>query len=424
MNPLINTQPFFRIEVKRPSGEWLDISSFVELGVRYEEQADLIRTLTFTVHREGQFLVSLFHYGQAVRFHGGHLKEYANLFNGTVMKLRQHYGGEGFVRLTIECMATTWNQLAKKVHNNFVYPDTNNTRFFKELGDKVPLDKLVRKICEVNDIELAYMEPIENMPVFDLNNQIHQYRMSDWALLRKLAKKVNCTVWTEFRNGDEKLYFGSITKVRENAFHTDNKEPVFLYPLHGSSAGNFGTPNADYGYINKQYHDEVILREVDIEEDMATMNSISYAASKFDFESGEEVAVMAKVEERDGKKYIVYQTLDYDKIERFRKVNPALADRYANEGIGGNLTWDEIEPFLKNIDQPIPEDSAPYDNAFYGVTLTASCNGNIAIRSQRAYNIHGITLHATGLTSTRFWLYSMVHSWGSDGFKTEMTFKK
>lgn len=426
MNQLLKTQAFFNIRLL-VNGKWMDVTRYAAWDVVYEEQADAIRTLNFTLQKDGQYIVDLMHYGMPVEFTGGTLEKFAKIFVGIVIRMTSSFDETGFVKIRVQCMASTWQRFGKAVYNNYVYPDLKNTRGFKTLSGSISIAQIVEGIAQENDVKVGYVDDVAKSYIFDLDRQVHQYRLSDWALLRKLAKTVNCTVWTEFIDGTEILFFASVNKVKNTANHGTYKEPSFLYPRRGLRGDQqVGNSQNDYGFVQTELAEgQIVLREVSIDEDMATMNSISYASSKYNFETGEEETSFGDiVTDEQGRKFLQMKTLDYAKIDALDKTNPALANQLRQLDMFGNMTWEQIRPFLKNIDTPIDEDAAPYDNAFYGITVDAVCNGDIIIRSQRAYNLYGLSVHSSNLVGHRYWLYSMRHRWTEEGFLTEMTFKK
>ena len=63
------------------------------------------------------------------------------------------------------------------------------------------------------------------------------------------------------------------------------------------------------------------------------------------------------------------------------------------------------------------------DKPLLGITINATCRGNVNITSQQSYMIHGISRFSSMRRKSRsYFLKTMSHKWSSDGFTTEMEF--
>ena len=71
----------------------------------------------------------------------------------------------------------------------------------------------------------------------------------------------------------------------------------------------------------------------------------------------------------------------------------------------------------------LDEHNAVYDSAFRGITISASCNMDLNIRSQRSYRINGIFKWSSGgEPKATYFLRSLKHVWDSNGLRTELDF--
>lgn len=434
MNQLQVSQPYFKIRISGfGSTAFAEVEKYVSWGVSYEEQADLNRVLTFTIDKFGAEIIHYLRVGMVVSFYGGTLREYAKIFSGNITKLRTRFSEDGTLAITVESLSRSWNQLGKNLTLSNVYPDLKSTRAFAKSKPTLRISEIVRGICEENGMEVALIDiPKQNGKdgdeVLSVARAVQQNRISDWVLLNRLAKRVNCTIWTEFEGENEKLYFVDRSKVRNSpdVYYPDGNEISFLFPAKGTLHNDKqALEDRERFFIQERLRKgQVLLSEVSVEEDIASQDSISYGATKFDMESGEEVSLTAEIITReDGKRFLQFYELDYDKVDALEKTNPALA-RQLREMNPTSIPWEITRQFLKTKDMAIDEDVSVYDQAFFGVTITATCRGSVHIRSQRTYKVEGVLRYGTRDASTRYWLYGLRHRWEEDGFWTDLTFKR
>ena len=68
------------------------------------------------------------------------------------------------------------------------------------------------------------------------------------------------------------------------------------------------------------------------------------------------------------------------------------------------------------------EQTAVFDRAFFGITVTAKCNQDLDIHSQRTYKVRGILSYHSKSLNTSFFLRGLKHIWDADGNWTELDF--
>ena len=172
-----------------------------------------------------------------------------------------------------------------------------------------------------------------------------------------------------------------------------------------------------------------ILRELTVEEDIAQAYSISRSAMYFDKDTGEYKEAVSKIEEdKDGNRSITFYELDEQRVAQVNKEQPDIADEIRENG-PASLPWGTPDNprnasyyykairYYENHDE-----QAVFDKAFFGITITAKCNQDLNIHSQRTYKIRGIlSYHSKNLTSSYF-LRGLKHIWDSDGTWTELDF--
>ena len=412
---------------------YLNIESCVAFPVTYEEQASLINTLQFTVDKHADLLLYYFYIGQSIIFYGGYYSDGQNnmrhVFSGTVTRIRTNFSNEGKVSFTVECMNYAFTKFAKD-SKDFVYPDKNSSRKFAQ-SESLTLPEIIKGIAVENNYEIGEIDLSSGaMSInFDKINIRYQKNTSDWKFLTNLAQEFGCTVWISTENGVEKLNFIS----KEKAYQKQQSDITFLYPLYGVSNENlkWNPKILDTEWQNFQdasYNRPRILRDVSVDEDISQADAVVRSAVYFDKETGDEVQTLAKIETKDGKNYMVFYELDEQKVAYVHKNMPEIADKIRDEG-PTSLEWGvagdnnpEHANYYYNAVRRYDEQTAVFDRAFFGITVSAKCNQDLDIRSQRSYKIRGLLLYRTESSETTFFLRGLKHIWDSDGTWTELDF--
>ena len=406
---------------------YIDIEACCAYPVTYEESADLLTHLNFTVDKYADILLYYFHIGQSVTLKGGYYADnesgMRHVFSGTVTRIRTQFSDTGRVSFSVECMNYGFTKLGKD-YKNFVYPDKNSKRKGANKATMSVTD-IIKCIAEENNFEIGEISLKSGAKSvnFDKINVRYQKNMTDWQFLTKLAQDFGCSVWISTEDGVDKLYFVS----REKAFQKQSKDISFLYPLNGvidkvkdSEMQKFSEP---------AFNRPRILRELTVEEDIAQAYSISRSAMYFDKDTGEYKEAVSKIEEdKEGNRSITFYRLDEQRVAQVNKEQPDIADEIRENG-PASLPWGTPDNarnaacyytairYYENHDE-----QAVFDKAFFGITITAKCNQDLNIHSQRTYKIRGIlSYHSKNLTSSYF-LRGLKHIWDSDGTWTELDF--
>lgn len=406
------------------SNEYIDIEACVAYPVTYEESADLLTHLNFTVDKFADILLYYFHIGQRILLKGGYYSDnensYRDVFSGTVTRIRTRFTEEGRVTFSVECMSYGFTRLGKNP-KNFVYPDKKSSRSFAQ-AEQMSVSDIIKGIAKENNLAIGIIDlSTEARKVnYDKISVRYQKNMTDWAFLKQLANDMGCSVWLENDGGGEKLYFMSHEKV----FSKQQSDISFLYPLAGyvedvkdSEMQKFDDP---------AYNRPRLLTEVNVDEDISAAYSVSRSAVYFDKETGEEKSAVARVEEKDGKKRITFYELDEERVRYVHENMPEIADKI-REGGPTDMPWgDENDPncaayYYKAVTY-YEEHQAVFDKAFFGITMTAKCNQDLNIRSQRTYKVRGILSYHSKDKETSFYLRGLKHIWDSDGNWTELDF--
>lgn len=428
MNQLQRAEPYFNIHISGVSGYRADITECIDWGVTYEENADLTRHLSFTIGKHAETIVDRLHIEQHVTLSAGRFTKFKKIFVGVIRKITIQLPEDGVIKVAVECLSLSWVKLGKNLSLNQVYPDIKSSRNFANAKKNLKVSDIVRGIVAENDMQIGMLNGKEAIDIpkggdkeYSLIEALHQKNISDWNLLRKLANRCQCTLWTEFEDDTEKLYFIDKTKVQENpsSYFIGGKETSFLYPLRtGETSNQFA--------IRSLSPEQLLIKEATVTVDVGEANAVSYSATNFNFETGEEVSLLSEMKEDPVtlKKQIVFYELDTDKVNRLDVENPILAERLRNMGMF-DIPWSIARNFYKEFPKKLEEgENYVYDGAFFGITIDATVDGDIDIRSQRAYRVYGVPRYGSNLAVDRFWLYSLKHRFESDGFFTDLQFRR
>lgn len=408
-------------------GDFIDIEPFVSYPVVYEEKAELLNTLNFTITRHADILLYYFHIGQAIALMGGYYSDsqrsMKHVFSGTVTRLRTRFEDDGGVTFSVECMNFGFTKLGKDF-KHFVYPDPHSSRKFAQAKTLSAMD-IIKGIAEENNFELGIIDldaPNEDVVSvkrdFNAIKVSYQKGMTDWKYLNMLAQDFGCSVWVSNENGVEKLNF-----VNKRKAFSKQSEIGFLYPLQG----RITSPRANEIQHFPDAPSRIrMLRSVSIDEDISAAHAVSRSAVYFDKETGEEKSTISEIEEKDGKRYMVFYELDEEKVAFIHRTDPERAKRIRESSPTG-MEWgskdnpDNAAYYYKRT-QILDERTAMFDKAFFGITLSARTNQDLDIRSQRSYPVRGILSYHTKNLDTHFFLRGLKHIWDSDGTWTELEF--
>lgn len=415
--------------------DYIDIESCVAYPVTYEETADLLTTLSFTVDKHADVLLYYFKIGQNVTLYGGHYaddaKEMRKVFSGTVTRIQTQFSENGYITFSVECMNYALTTMGKDAFN-FVYPDKKSTRKFAR-KDQLKLIDIVEGIAKENKYELGVVDlpPEAGTKVFDKKNIRYQKDVTDWKFLTELAADFGCSIWFTMNEGVEKLNIASTKKLAQKK----DGDISFLYPLYNTTNQNLTNwdnkikDNEWQRYKYPQYDRPRILRDVSVEEDVSMAYACSRSATYFDESTGEyKEAVAIQQTDKDGNSYTVFYELDEAKVEHIENTRKDIADKIRENG-PTSLEWgtppdnnpNHASYYYKQIKR-YNGNRAVFDKAFFGITLTATCNQDLDIRSQKPYSVRGIlSYHSTNM-ETMFFLRGLKHIWSNDGTWTELDF--
>lgn len=405
---------------------YIDMEPYVAYPVEYEEQASLLNTLKFTVDKNADLLLYYFFIGQAVSFYGGYYTDsqsgMRHVFSGTVTRIRTVFSDSGKVSFTVECMNYGYTKFGKDF-KNFVYPDKKSSRKFAR-AEILTLEQIIRGIAsegglEVGEINLSSGAKSVNISKVNIRYQKNE---SDWKFLNKLAQDFGCNVWISNDDGVDKLNFVS----HEKAFRMQSSDISFLYPLYGRITDIQNTEIQKFS--DPAYNRPRILRSVTVDEDISQAHAVSRSAMYFDKETGDYKESVSRIEtDKNGNRTITFYELDEARVEYIHRTDPELADKVRSSGPtsmewGDDPTNPEYACYYYKAIRIYDEQTAVFDKAFFGITVTATCNQDLDIRSQRTYKLRGILSYHSKSLDTSFFLRGLKHIWDSDGTRTELDF--
>lgn len=410
---------------------YIDIEPCVAFPVTYEEQASLLNTLQFTVDKNADLLLYYFYIGQSVIFYGGHYSDnqsgMRHVFSGTVTRIRTHFADSGKVSFTVECMNYGFTKLGKDF-KNFVYPDKNGGRKFAQV-ESLTLADVVTGIAKDNNFEIGEIDLSSSAKAISLDktNIRYQKNVSDWKFLTMLAQDFGCNVWISTEDGVEKLNFVS----HEKAFRKQ-ADISFLFPLYGVTNKELRMSNAFQDsemqkFDAPEFNRPRILRDVTVEEDISQAYAVSRSAVYFDKATGDYKEAVSRIDtDKDGNNTITFYELDEQRVAYVHQNMPDIADKI-RDGSPTSLPWGtpdnpECASYYYKVVKIYDEQTAVFDKAFFGITVTARCNQDLSIHSQRTYKIRGILSYHSKSLNTSFFLRGLKHVWDVDGTWTELDF--
>lgn len=406
------------------SGDYIDIEQCISYPVVYEEQASLLNTLSFTVTKNAEVLLYYFYIGQSIILYGGHYTQdqsgMRHVFSGTVTRIRTRFENSGKISFTVECMNYGFTKMGKDP-KNFVYPDSKSSRAFAR-KDSLSLTDIVKGIAKENNYEVGDISLSAGAKAYKATktNVCYQKNVTDWKFLTDLAEEFGCTVWISIEGGVEKLNFSSYEKATSK-----QSELSFLYPLYGVIKDI--EDSEVQKFKDSAYNRPRIIRDVTVEEDISMAYAVSRSAMYFDKETGEYKESVSKIEtDKNGKSTITFYELDEAKVEQVHNTNPEIADAIRGSS-PTSLEWGTPDnprcaSYYYKAVKIYDESVAVFDKAFFGITVTAKCNQDLDIISQRTYKIRGILSYHSKDLSTSFFLRGVKHIWDSDGSWTELDF--
>jgi hypothetical protein len=393
-------QPQYQVKI---SG--IDATAYVDYGMTYEEQPDMITVLNFTLSN-GVYWLERLKLGLPVQLWAGNYKvgNYRKLFSGNIKVMKTNFGDDGRISVSINAYDTVWSQAASS-SNHFVYPSKNCLRGWAGT-EKLTSSDMIKNIvmremgCDIGEIDITHDK------VYNWKYPVAQTNMTDWAFLRKMAKILGCFVWAENTNDSQRINFVDIGKAASYSAQT-----IFTYILRDELGG----------YLTKELDaNELPMRGVSVEEDSTQAFANKRIVTKFDPITGSETTLISRYDE--DKKIVYYYQLDEAKVAQLRKENPVEADRLLSQGPFGISEADYMKFYKETSHQD--DEIAVFDSPFLGITVRATVDGDINLRSQQSYILRNIARYGSKERTGRYLMRGLRHTWDESGFNTDVEFAR
>lgn len=417
--------------------DFIDVEQYVSMPVVYEEQASLLNTLSFSIDKFADVLLYKMHIGARVIMWGGYYTDdnsgVRQVFNGTITRIRTQFPNNGRISFSVECMEYGFNQLGKDDFQYYTYPDKDSKRSFANGKTQITLRQVIEGIATEKGIKIGEIDlpPTVANTIFTNKNPEYQKQESDWKFLKRLAQNYGCALWTSLEKGESYLYFKDLNKVKVNAPTTDIS---FLYIPQGQQGYYLSGSLKDsevQTFPLAQYSRPRILRDLSVDEDISMAYAVRRTATYFNKETGEFTEAISETTLKDGKKVLTFYEFDESRVEYISKVDRELADLICKQG-ADKLQWssgcedpEDEDPhyarYYYRIVKVVDEEVAVFDTSFMGITLSATCNMDLNIQSQRCYAVRGILRYSSqGQQNTNYYLRGLRHVWDKSGTHTEL----
>jgi len=437
-------QQRFSLFVTKPGqkGSRYEITNDVD-NVTLEIDQDRISVLTFVLNKpekHSQYMDAGYH----IDFYGGYIdrddyynKErnqfneftydtktsdrYRYLFNGRVFWVKLRYG-KASNTLEVICKDMSWGATSSNNLMHYCYPSKDSKRdFANKPSGVIKLSEIVKGICDEIKIEsdIQISEDVE----FTFKRASVQHGITDWAYLRNLAKNSGCYVWTNIDpdTGKYTLYFID----RDKAVNKQNARTEFIW-LNRTDDYEFKQlsvlPDATgkTEELAKFKPNQIQIEEIEVDVNPMIAGTNVSIITDFDDNGQQTQKLVSYTEDSES---IIYWELDREMVERVARTNPKEADRIMNMGPTG-IPYDVFIEYYKP--RPMPKGIInAIDRPFAGISVDATVLGDVNIEPFQSYPIFGIGKWSTRKSSKTlyYYLYSITHEWGSNGFETKLKFK-
>lgn len=455
-------QPKYSCSVVTNNGKEIDVTMDMIGDVTYSEEGDYLNMFEFTL-TNATYYHALISRGAQVNFDGGaidaenpsNLDNYKPFFRGHIIKITYSFPNTGFPEIHYRCLDgvgvkgtrefDTYKYPGKVVPTNVVVSqngvapvnDIPIGRRKRDWANKKSLKAsdivrgIVNDMNEINrgfiDVKFGELENgdeailITNDKTFTLTSPETQKDESDWAFLRRFAKKLNCVIWSELDKGVQKIYFVAY----EHCKNIENSLS-FVYPERGATGE--GEKSSDLFTIDSLNPNQMLLTEVTVDEDSNNAMAVSRTYVKLGKDSHGESAFTEIMEFYDHETGKLYRyELDQQKAKEFSDLH----------GLGdiSNLAWNgteaDILAFYKKVEVPkeiADKEFATIGSPMQGVKMNAKCEGNTRIKARQHYKVFGILKFSSGAEKNDFrgdwYLWRCSHTWSTDGYNCDMSFMK
>lgn len=403
-------------------------TDFLTGAVRISLDASLMGHLTFEI-KDPDINADWIRMGTRVRFYGGYLEHhnpldkpqngggYRLLFSGTVFKVNVENDDAGNPVGKISCIDAFYS-VGGYSQKRYRYPSLNNQRSWA--SGNIRASEIVRNICKELDIECEVSLGQNSDIMYTLTEPVVQHDNSDWAFLNVLAERVGAYCWTTIENEKLKLFFVEQGK----AFHTKERIEFVSIARKGGEFFNKSYSNKESvaNELQRLKDNQVLMYDVSVTEDPGMYGQHTYKVTDFNSETGESKEFLANYNEET--ESIVYYELDTPLIEAMNKTESGRQELNRILGMGAlSIPWSEAKKYYKEVHVPAGKLDALGGKTFLGVTVNATCIGDLRVLPYQSYIIHGV-VRARNMNrkSSKMYLKSMEHIFDNSGYTIQLEF--
>lgn len=429
----------------------VDATDFIGDDVSLEIDIMKMAHLSFSI-KNADSNSEWLHIGRSVEFWGGYLQvpisnnsdhlansnSFKNLFMGKIKSIQLDYQDNGRVVANVDALDTAWSIYGEYAEYKHRYPSKDSKRRFASSSTKLKVSEIVKNIVESSPPDgLGCKSNIDLGESFDteytLSNPIVQANLSDWAFLRYIANRNGCYCWTSVEGSDTVVNFvnksKAIAETGRIEFVWVGREGREFYDAYKDTYSDAQDVRRAYlrpseigrSDDSKLKENQIQFSTVKITESPALYGALVQQITDFNIETGESEQKFVIYDET--KDEIIYYELDRDKIEKMQQTEEGKKTLKQVQSYGGlGIPWEVAKDYY--IARPIKKSIIDaIDKPLLGITINATCKGNVNIVSQQSYMIHGVSRFSSMRRKSRsYFLKTMNHRWSSEGFVTEMEF--
>jgi hypothetical protein len=436
MSRILPQQLRFEVKVSAPTGgKSVDITEFIGDSVTLSVDMLKMAILTFDVKKPEE-LVEVLRVGVSIEFWGGYIDtigfykdrfapsiNFRKLFVGNIRRIYMTYEEDGYPKATMEAIDGSYSIAGYEQNKKFRYPSKDLPQ---RRGANWPSSNTMKLSqilsCFAADLGIPIQQDFgANIDkVYTLTNPFAQNNISDYAALIALAKANSCYFWSTIEGNDLVYKFVEKSKVvsQSNRF-----EFVFVSRVAEQFYQGDYLPTGDgRNESTKLKPNQILLHSVTIEEDPAVFGAHITKVTDYDDEGNTKEELISYDETKDE---IIYYELDKAKVQAMEKTVDGKQELDKILAMGAfDIPWSIASKFYKEVRIKKGIIDA-IDTPLLGITINATCDGNVLIEPQQSYLIHGINRYSSlrQAKTRRYHLKEMTHRWTTEGFFTDLVFR-
>lgn len=368
--------------------------------------------------------------GTNVTFYGGYTDRtnpldqgeggsgYRMLFSGNIFRISTTVNEAGIPIGSIECIDGFYSNGGYSP-KKFRYPSKNCPRGWAS-SSRVRVSDIVKNICEELNIDYEIKLGKDSDKEYSYTDTVVQDNQTDWDFLSTLAGRCGCYCWTIIENSKTKLFFIEQGK----AFASSNQLEFVVIGRRNNYFFNPSYSGLDsvHNEMGRLKSNQVLLTDVSVTEDPGMYGQHTYKVTDFDSATGEQKELLVNFDEESDT--ITYYELDSALIAAMNETPSGSAELDRILGMGAmSIPWEEAKKYYKAVNIPAGRLDALGGIGFMGVTLTATCRGDLRVDAYKAYLVHGVVRGRNmQRKSSKFYLKSLDYVFDNSGFNINLEF--